>query len=41
VTDAVAAFDVRLHEATLESLKPLSTQLTSAEIIELLRVPSR
>jgi ureidoacrylate peracid hydrolase len=41
VTDAVAAFDVRLHDATLESLKPLSTQLTSVEIIELLRGTNR
>jgi ureidoacrylate peracid hydrolase len=33
VTDGVTAFDERLHAATLESLKPLTTQLTSAEVV--------
>lgn len=37
VTDGVTAFDQRLHEATLESLRPLTTQLTSDELVARLR----
>jgi ureidoacrylate peracid hydrolase len=36
VTDAVTAFDRRLHEATLESLKPLTTQMTAMDVVALL-----
>jgi ureidoacrylate peracid hydrolase len=36
VEDAVAAFDERLHRATLESLSPLATLLSSAALIEML-----
>lgn len=36
VTDGVTAFDEALHRATLESLKPLSTQLTSDQVLEML-----
>jgi nicotinamidase-related amidase len=36
VTDAVTAFDRRLHDATLESLRPLTVQLTTAEFGALL-----
>ncbi len=34
VTDGVTAFDERLHEATLESIRPLTTQLTAADVVE-------
>ena len=33
VADAVTAFDERLHQATLESLRPLTTQLTSDQVV--------
>ena len=35
-SDAVAAFDERLHQAALDSMKPLATQLTSTELANLL-----
>jgi ureidoacrylate peracid hydrolase len=37
VTDGVTAFDERLHEATLESLRPLTTQLTADQVVAQLR----
>lgn len=36
VTDGVTAFDRRLHEATLESLRPLTVQLPASEVGRLL-----
>ncbi|MEP7105536.1 MAG: isochorismatase family cysteine hydrolase [Chloroflexota bacterium] len=36
VVDGVAAFDRRLHEATLESLRPLTVQVTTEEACRLL-----
>lgn len=36
VSDGVTAFDEALHRATLESLKPLTTQLTSRQVVEML-----
>jgi ureidoacrylate peracid hydrolase len=33
VTDAVAAFDDRLHQAALESMRPLAAQLVSSEVV--------
>lgn len=35
-SDGVTAFDQELHEATLQSLKPLSTQLTCEEIVRMM-----
>jgi ureidoacrylate peracid hydrolase len=40
ISDGVAAFDPRLNDATLESLRPLTTQLSSAEIVALLENPA-
>jgi len=37
VTDAVAAFDDRLHQAALESMRPLATQLISSEVVNHLK----
>jgi ureidoacrylate peracid hydrolase len=37
VTDAVTAFDERLHKAALDSMKPLSTQVSAREVAGLLR----
>ena len=36
VSDGVAAFDAALHEASMQSLRPLSTQLPSAEVVRML-----
>lgn len=36
-TDAVTAFDPQLHQATLESLRPLSTQASTREVVTYLR----
>jgi ribose transport system substrate-binding protein len=36
VSDGVAAFDPALHDASMQSLRPLSTQLASAEVVRML-----